>query len=92
MGAFGAALIAKERFHEKEAKAARTLDAKEPETTMLSIDKINELTFTTRMAKCQGLSLIHISHLLQNHLSYAADLISAPAYPACRSSPLPRKE
>ena len=54
MGAFGAALIAKERFHEKEAKAARTLDAKEPETTMLSIDKINELTFTTRMAKCQG--------------------------------------
>ena len=55
MGAFGAALIAKERCHEKEAKAARTLDAKEPETTMLSIDKINDLTFTTRMAKCQGL-------------------------------------
>ena len=42
MGAFGAALIARER-HEADYQ-----------TTMLSIDKINELTFTTRMAKCQG--------------------------------------
>ena len=41
MGAFGAALIARERYEEKES-------------TMLSIDQINELQFTTRMAKCKG--------------------------------------
>ncbi len=54
MGAFGAALIAKERFHEKEALASENIDAGEVQTTMLSIDKINALEFTTRMAKCQG--------------------------------------
>ncbi len=43
MGAFGAALIAKERYH-----------AEGRETTMLSIDKINELTYTTSMANCHG--------------------------------------
>lgn len=42
MGAFGAALIARERY-EEGAK-----------TTMLSIDKINTLTFDTSMAKCKG--------------------------------------
>jgi len=42
MGAFGAALIARERY--KPGK----------ETTMLSIDKINTLQFTTHMAKCKG--------------------------------------
>jgi len=42
MGAFGAALIARER-HEK-GKAS----------TMLSIKEIKELKFTTSMAKCQG--------------------------------------
>ncbi len=43
MGAFGAALIAKERYH-----------AEGRETTMLSIDKINELKYTTSMANCHG--------------------------------------
>ncbi len=54
MGAFGAALIAKERFHEKESQASNDIDAKAVSSTMLSIDKINSLEFTTRMAKCQG--------------------------------------
>ena len=49
MGAFGAALIAKERYHEKQNNCADC-----EETTMLSIDKINALEFTTRMAKCKG--------------------------------------
>ena len=43
MGAFGAALIAKERYH-----------AEGRETTMLSIEKINELKYTTSMANCHG--------------------------------------
>ncbi len=42
MGAFGAALIARERYSDGI------------ETTMLSIDKINRLEFTTTMAKCKG--------------------------------------
>ncbi|MBQ7463554.1 MAG: 2-hydroxyglutaryl-CoA dehydratase, partial [Lachnospiraceae bacterium] len=42
MGAFGAALIAKERHVAGK------------ESTMLSIKDINELKFTTSMAKCQG--------------------------------------
>ena len=42
MGAFGAALIARER-HEAGYQ-----------TTMLSIDQINELTYTTKLARCQG--------------------------------------
>ena len=42
MGAFGAALIARERYVEGAA------------TTMLSIEKINDLQFTTTMAKCKG--------------------------------------
>ncbi|HIX59348.1 MAG TPA: 2-hydroxyacyl-CoA dehydratase [Candidatus Blautia gallistercoris] len=42
MGAFGAALIARERY------------SPEKETTMLSIDKINNLQFTTSMANCKG--------------------------------------
>ena len=42
MGAFGAALIARERYKP------------EKETTMLSIDQINALQFTTHMAKCKG--------------------------------------
>ena len=37
MGAFGAALIARERYEDGK------------ETTMLSIDKINELKYTTSM-------------------------------------------
>ena len=42
MGAFGAALIARERHEEGK------------ETTMLSIKKINELQYTTSMANCRG--------------------------------------
>ena len=42
MGAFGAALIARERYKEGM------------ETTMLPIEKINSLEFTTTMAKCKG--------------------------------------
>lgn len=42
MGAFGAALIARERYEDCKS------------TTMLSIDKINSLEFTTSMAKCKG--------------------------------------
>ena len=42
MGAFGAALIARERYEEGV------------ETTMLSIDQINNLEFTTTMSKCKG--------------------------------------
>ena len=42
MGAFGAALIARERHEEGYI------------TTMLSIEEINELTFDTKLARCQG--------------------------------------
>ncbi|MDO5344953.1 MAG: acyl-CoA dehydratase activase-related protein [Lachnospiraceae bacterium] len=42
MGAFGAALIARERYKP------------EKETSMLSIEQINALQFTTHMAKCKG--------------------------------------
>ena len=44
MGAFGCALIARERFQMGENAP----------TTMLTIEQINELEFTTSMAKCQG--------------------------------------
>ena len=42
MGAFGAALIARERFDGKT------------HTTMLDIERINELKFDTKMARCKG--------------------------------------
>ncbi len=44
MGAFGAALIARERYGFKECK----------QTTMLSIDEINTLEYSTTMSKCHG--------------------------------------
>ena len=44
MGAFGAALIARERFQA----------APDEQTTMLTIDQINELSFTTSLVKCKG--------------------------------------
>lgn len=44
MGAFGAALIARERYQE----------APENSTTMLTIEQINALAFTTSLVKCQG--------------------------------------
>lgn len=42
MGAFGAALIARERYSEDK------------ETTMLPIEKINTLQYSTKMANCKG--------------------------------------
>ena len=42
MGAFGAALVARERYDESK------------ETTMLSINKINSLEYSTSMARCKG--------------------------------------
>lgn len=44
MGAFGAALIARERYELKEVK----------ETTMLTIDQINQLEFDTKMSRCRA--------------------------------------
>ena len=44
MGAFGAALIARERYGETE----------DYKTTMLSIDQINSLQYSTSMTTCQG--------------------------------------
>ena len=45
MGAFGAALIAKERFFAGEGAK---------QTTMLSFEKIHNLNYTTSMANCKG--------------------------------------
>lgn len=44
MGAFGAALIAREHYQNGENE----------QSTMLTIDQINELTFSTSLVKCQG--------------------------------------
>ena len=44
MGAFGAALIARDRFNETD----------DYKTTMLNIDQINTLEYTTSMTTCQG--------------------------------------
>jgi predicted CoA-substrate-specific enzyme activase len=55
MGAFGAALIARERYDGIS------------ESTMLSIDKINELTFETTMARCKGCT--NSCHLTINKFS-----------------------
>ncbi|MDE6912314.1 MAG: 2-hydroxyacyl-CoA dehydratase, partial [Lachnospiraceae bacterium] len=44
MGAFGAALIARERYQA----------APDADSTMLSIEQINELQFATSLVKCQG--------------------------------------
>ena len=44
MGAFGAALIARDRFNETD----------DYKTTMLSIDQINNLEYSTSMTTCQG--------------------------------------
>ena len=44
MGAFGAALIAKERFHNSDAKT----------TSMLSMDDILAMEYETKLTRCQG--------------------------------------
>ncbi|MCD7744005.1 MAG: 2-hydroxyacyl-CoA dehydratase [Lachnospiraceae bacterium] len=50
MGAFGAALVARERY---QAELKNTLP-EYPKSTMLSIERINALEYTTSMAKCKG--------------------------------------
>jgi predicted nucleotide-binding protein (sugar kinase/HSP70/actin superfamily) len=57
MGAFGAALIARERYEEGT------------KTTMLSIDEINALTFDTKLSRCKGCTnncLLTINHFNGN--------------------------
>ena len=61
MGAFGAALIARNRYHG------------EP-TTMLTIEQINNLTFTTKMAKCKGCT--NQCRLTINHFSGGRQYVS----------------
>ena len=64
MGAFGAALIARERYHlaNEKLKAMKPTEEKDVpltaygrvQTTMLPIDDIINLQYTTHMARCQG--------------------------------------
>jgi predicted CoA-substrate-specific enzyme activase len=61
MGAFGAALIARERYNGEES-------------TMLTIDKINELTFDTRTARCKGCT--NQCHLTINRFSGGRQFIT----------------
>ncbi len=62
MGAFGAALIARERY-----------DAIS-DSSMLSIEKINELTFDTKMARCKGCT--NSCHLTINRFSGGRQFIT----------------
>ena len=62
MGAFGAALIARERYDGVS------------ESTMLSIDKINELTFSTTMTRCKGCT--NSCHLTINKFSGGRQFIT----------------
>ncbi|MDO5402519.1 MAG: acyl-CoA dehydratase activase-related protein [Eubacteriales bacterium] len=62
MGAFGAALIARERYDGIS------------ESTMLSIDKINELTFSTTMTRCKGCT--NNCHLTINKFSGGRQFIT----------------
>ena len=57
MGAFGAALIARERYGECDCKA----------TTMLSIEEIESLEYSTTMTKCRGCT--NNCRLTINHFS-----------------------
>ena len=53
MGAFGAALIARERYEENQT------------SSMLSTDEINALTFDTELTRCQGCTnhcLLTVNH------------------------------
>lgn len=61
MGAFGAALIARERYNGQA-------------TTMLSINKINELTYDTKMARCKGCT--NQCHLTVNRFSGGRQFIT----------------
>ena len=61
MGAFGAALIARERYNGQTS-------------TMLTIDKINELTYDTKMARCKGCT--NQCHLTINRFSGGRQFIT----------------
>lgn len=61
MGAFGAALIARERYDGKES-------------TMLSLDKIIDLKYTTSMARCKGCT--NNCHLTINRFSGGRQFIT----------------
>ena len=61
MGAFGAALIAREHYEGQD-------------TTMLTIDEINDLTFETSMARCKGCT--NSCHLTINKFSGGRRFIS----------------
>ena len=52
MGAFGAALIARERYSFKLSQASCSEEA--PKSSMLSIDEIINFAYTTSMSRCQG--------------------------------------
>ncbi len=52
MGAFGAALIARERYRLNDDLAATREDFRSPRTTMLSLDEITALEFSTSMRRC----------------------------------------
>ena len=65
MGAFGAALIARERYHDKMSTDEKpqtqsadsrdnTLSKANPKTTMLSLEEIKSLTYTTKLTRCKG--------------------------------------
>lgn len=64
MGAFGAALIARERYHLANEKLKHRKPTEEAETaltaygkvqsSMLSLDKIIELQYSTKMTRCKG--------------------------------------
>ncbi|MBQ6386118.1 MAG: 2-hydroxyacyl-CoA dehydratase [Lachnospiraceae bacterium] len=62
MGAFGAALIARERYDEKR------------ETTMLSLEKIREFRYSTSMTRCRGCT--NACRLTINHFSGGRRFIS----------------
>lgn len=62
MGAFGAALIARERYDGIS------------DSSMLSIEKINELTFDTKMARCKGCT--NSCHLTINRFSGGRQFIT----------------
>ncbi len=56
MGAFGAALIARERYHLADELAATREDFRSPVSTMLSLDEILSLEFETSMRRCPNCS------------------------------------
>ncbi len=71
MGAFGAALVARERYQMACRHAA---EGEKPVSTMLSIEKINALEYSTSMSKCKG--CVNHCRLTINHFSGGRQYIS----------------